>query len=73
MIGTAPAQSLFITRQGESDLVVLSEDELTGWLETIHLLNSSKNAACLAASVQQARTGRARECNPEKQSSIECL
>ena len=49
---------LVVTRQGgKRNLVVMSEDEFEGWRETVHLLNSPKNAERLAASIRQAKAG----------------
>ena len=55
-------EPLVVTRQGgKRNVVVMSEDEFAGWQETVHLLSSPKNAERLAASLRQARAGRARE------------
>jgi antitoxin YefM len=58
----ADREPLVVTRQGnKGNLVVMSEDEFAGWQETVHLLNSPKNAERLMASIRQARAGGARE------------
>lgn len=62
---------LVVTRSGgKGNLVVMSEDEFASWQETVHLLNSPKNAARLIASIRQAKAGMARERTllpPEKE------
>jgi antitoxin YefM len=55
-------EPLVVTRQGgKGNLVVMSEEEFAGWQETVHLLNSPKNAERLMASIRQAKAGGARE------------
>lgn len=46
-----------ITRRGGNDVVLISADELTGLMETAHLLRSPKNAARLMSAIQKARAG----------------
>lgn len=59
---TADREPLVVTRQGgKGNLVVMSEEEFTGWQETVHLLSSPKNAARLMASIRQIKAGGARE------------
>jgi antitoxin YefM len=59
---TEDREPLVVTRQGgKGNLVVMSEDEFTGWQETVHLLNSPKNAERLMASIRQVKAGGARE------------
>jgi antitoxin YefM len=59
---TDDREPLVVTRTGgKSSIVVMSEAEFAGWQETVHLLNSPKNAERLMASIRQARSGGARE------------
>lgn len=66
----ADREPLVVTRQGgKGNLVVMSEEEFAGWQETVHLLNSPRNATRLMASIRQVRAGGARErklVTPEK-------
>ena len=48
---------LLVTRQGHTSVVVMSEEEFSGWQETVHLLRSPRNAARLMESVAQADGG----------------
>ena len=49
---------LVVTRQsGKGNMVVLSEEDWEGWLETIHLLSSPANAVWLLESIRQADAG----------------
>lgn len=50
-----------ITRRDAPDAVVMSLDAYNSLLETVHLLNSPANAAHLALSLSQLRSGQARE------------
>lgn len=55
---TEDREPLVVTRQGgKGNLVVMSEDEFEGWQETVHLLNSPKNAERLMASIRQIKAG----------------
>jgi antitoxin YefM len=66
---TDDREPLLVTRQGgKGNVVILSEEEFAGWQETVHLLNSPKNAARLLASIRQlaAGKGRARELVDDK-------
>jgi antitoxin YefM len=59
---TEDREPLVVTRQGgKRNLVVMSEDEFVSWQETVHLLNSPKNAERLMAAVRQVKAGGARE------------
>jgi antitoxin YefM len=49
---------LHVTRQGGRAVVVISEEEFDGWMETLHLLRSPANARRLLASVGSANTGK---------------
>lgn len=44
-----------ITRRGGNDVVLISADELSGLMETAHLLRSPKNAARLLSALKKAR------------------
>jgi antitoxin YefM len=44
-----------ITRRGGDDVVIISADELSGLMETAHLLRSPKNAARLLNALEKAR------------------
>ena len=46
-----------IARRDAEDAVVMSLDQFNGLMETVHLLKSPANAAHLAKSIKQYRTG----------------
>ena len=46
-----------ISRRDAEDAVVMSLDQFNGLMETVHLLKSPANAAHLAKSIKQYRTG----------------
>lgn len=48
---------LFVTRQNARSVVMLSEEEYQGLLETVHLLKSPANAARLLRSIKEAEEG----------------
>lgn len=48
-----------ISRRDAPDAVVMSFDHYSSLMETVHLLNSPANAAHLAKSLAQARSGQA--------------
>lgn len=52
---TADRDVVRITRRGGDDVALISADELSGLLETAHLLRSPKNAARLLAALERAR------------------
>ncbi len=52
---------LHVTRQGGRAVVVISEGEFDGWMETLHLLRSPANARGLLRSVAAANAGKLRE------------
>lgn len=52
---------LHVTRQNARSVVIVSEDEYEGILETLHLLRSPANAARLLRSIKQADAGRMEE------------
>jgi len=47
-----------ISRRDAEDAVVMSLDQFNGLMETVHLLKSPANAAHLAKSIRQYRTGK---------------
>jgi antitoxin YefM len=49
--------TLHVTRQNARTVVMLSEEEYEGMLETLHLLRSPANAARLARSIESAEAG----------------
>jgi antitoxin YefM len=49
---------LHVTRQGGRSVVVLSEEEFGGWVETVHLLRSPANARRLLESIAGADAGK---------------
>lgn len=50
-----------ITRRDAEDTVVMSLDSFNSLLETVHLLKSPANAAHLARSIEQFRSGKVTE------------
>ncbi len=46
--------ALVVTRQNARSVVLVSEDEYAGMMETLHLLRSPTNAARLMASIAEA-------------------
>jgi antitoxin YefM len=49
---------LHVTRQNARSVVMLSEDEYEGIMETLHLLRSPANAAHLLQAIEDADNGR---------------
>jgi antitoxin YefM len=49
---------LHVTRQGGRAVVVISEEEFEGWMETVHLLRSPANARRLLQSIVAANAGK---------------
>ena len=49
---------LHVTRQGGRAVVVMSEEEFDGWMETVHLLRSPANARRLLESIAAANAGK---------------
>jgi antitoxin YefM len=49
---------LHVTRQGGRPVVVISEEEFEGWMETVHLLRSPANARRLLESIAAANAGK---------------
>jgi antitoxin YefM len=54
----ADADVAIIARRNAPDAVIMSFDYYSSLMETVHLLNSPANAAHLAKSLAQARSGR---------------
>jgi antitoxin YefM len=50
-----------ISRRDAPDAVVMSFDHYSSLMETVHLLSSPANAAHLARSIAQARSGQAKQ------------
>jgi antitoxin YefM len=50
-----------ISRRDAEDAVVMSLDSFNGLMETVHLLQSPANAAHLAKSIEQYRSGKIEE------------
>ena len=48
---------LVVTRQNARSVVMISEEDYEGLMETVHLLRSPANAARLLSSLQQADRG----------------
>jgi antitoxin YefM len=53
--------ALHVTRQNARTVVMMSEEEYEGMLETLHLLRSAQNAARLLRSIESADAGRLTE------------
>lgn len=49
-----------ISRRDAPDAVVMSLETFNSWQETVHLLKTPANAAHLAKSIRQLRSGKAR-------------
>jgi len=52
---------LHVTRHGGRAVVVISEEEFEGWMETVHLLRSPANARRLLESIVAANAGKLHE------------
>jgi antitoxin YefM len=52
---------LLVTRQGAKPVVMLSLEEFEGWVETVHLLRSPRNAERLLRAAAEADAGGAAE------------
>lgn len=53
-----------IARRDAPDAVVMSLETYNSWMETVHLLKTPANAAHLAKSIRQLRSGKVRERTP---------
>jgi antitoxin YefM len=63
---------LVVTRQNARSIIMMSEEDYEGLMETVHLLKSPANAARLLRSIQQADQGQLTErdiVEPAKASS----
>lgn len=49
--------ALLVTRQGARSVIMISEEDYEGLMETVHLLRSPANAARLLESIEQANRG----------------
>jgi antitoxin YefM len=54
---TDDREVLFVRRRGARDVAIVPADELTGLMETAHLLRSPKNAERLAESLRELDRG----------------
>jgi antitoxin YefM len=52
---------LFVTRQNARSVVLMSEEDYEGLMETVHLLRSPANAARLLRSISEADQGKLSE------------
>jgi antitoxin YefM len=52
---------LFVTRRNARSVVLMSEDDYEGLMETVHLLKSPANAARLLRSINEADQGKLTE------------
>jgi antitoxin YefM len=55
---------LLVTRQNARSVVILSEEDYDGLMETVHLLKSPANAARLLRSIGDADAGKTVEQDP---------
>ena len=58
------ADMAVITRRDAPDAVIMSLETFNSWQETVYLLKSPANAARLAHSIAQLRTGNTEPDNP---------
>jgi antitoxin YefM len=56
--------ALLVTRQGARSVVMISEEDYEGLMETVHLLRSPANASRLLESIEQANRGELTEFDP---------
>lgn len=52
---TKSRESVIIKRKGQGDIALIAADELAGLLETLHLLQSPKNATRLFTALDRAK------------------
>lgn len=52
---------IMVTRQGKEPVVMMAASEFAGWMETVHLLSSPRNAEILLASIADADAGKLTE------------
>jgi len=55
---------LFVTRQNARSVVLISEEDYEGLMETVHLLKSPANAMRLLRSIKEADEGKLTEREP---------
>ena len=55
---------IFVTRQNARSVVLMSEDDYEGLMETVHLLKSPGNASRLLRSINDADRGKLTEHEP---------
>jgi antitoxin YefM len=60
----ADRTELHVTRQGAPSVVVLSEEEFSSIMETLHLMRSPANAARLNAAIADIEAGKVTEFDP---------
>ena len=53
---TEDRETVIVKRRGHDDIALVSASELTGLLETAHLMRSPENATRLLKALQRART-----------------
>jgi antitoxin YefM len=58
-------EPVLITRRGHPDIALLPADELSGLMETAHLLRSPANAQRLLGALKRARAGKGRVASVE--------
>jgi antitoxin YefM len=58
--------ALVVTRQNARSVVMMSEDEYEGILETLHLLRSPANAADLLQAIADLNAGKGIEHDPTR-------
>lgn len=61
--------ALVVTRQNARSVVLVSEDEYAGMMETLHLLRSPTNAARLMTAIAEADAGELVEHDIEEKAS----
>lgn len=54
---TETREPVLIQRRGREAVALIAADELTGWLETAHLLRSPENASRLLAASERTEAG----------------
>ena len=59
-------ETVIITRRGRPPVALAAADELSGLHETVHLLSSPANAACLLAALAEAHSGSRPAASPEE-------
>jgi antitoxin YefM len=62
--------TLVVTRQNARSVVLMSEQEYEGLMETVHLLKSPVNAARLLRSIDEANQGKLKPREPIDPASV---